>query len=138
MTVSNADPMRLAGWFCNRELDALSLVRLRADRSENPGAMHLVYSDGLRTLTVFEQRGTFSAAPGAFGWDPSLAAYVQHGSSNLATWQSGDRVFTVITDGSADQLARAVALLPHDPPHERTTMERVQAGWEEILATMRG
>lgn len=138
MTLSNDAQLRSAGWFCERELAELSLVRLRADRPDDPDAMHLVYSDGLRTLTVFEQRGSFRGAPGAFSWDPSLAAYVQHGNSNLATWQSGDRVFTVITDGSAEQLAGAVALLPHDAPLERTTMERIQAGWEEILADMRG
>lgn len=138
LTLTTAEPLNAAGWSCGSELAGLSLVKLRADDSGDPSALHLTYSDGLLTVTVYEQRGRLGADPATFGWDSGLGAYLRRGSANLATWQSGDRVFTVLTDGSPEQLAAAVALLPHQPPRERTTMERIQAGWAKMLAEVKG
>ncbi len=138
LTLSNAQPLNAAGWSCPPDLGGLSLVKLRADRSADPSALHLTYSDGLLTVTVYEQRGRLGVDPAIFGWDAGLGAFLRRGSSNLATWQSGDRVFTVLTDGSPEQLAQAVAQLPHQVPRERTTIERIQAGWAKILAEVKG
>lgn len=138
LTLSNATPLAASGWACPRDLDGLALVKLRADRMEDPAAVHLVYSDGLITVAVYEQQGRLAGGPADSAWDDTLQAHVRHGASSLATWQSADRVFTVMTNGSADQLARAVARLPHAAPLEATTLERVQGGWSKILADMKG
>lgn len=138
LTLSNAVPLAESGWACQRDLGELSLVKLRADRMQDPMAVHLVYSDGLTTVAVYEQHGRLANGPADSSWDATLGAHVLHGASSLATWQSGDRVLTVMTNGSADQLARSVALLPHQAPLEPTTLERVQAGWSKILADMKG
>ncbi|HEY5822501.1 MAG TPA: zf-HC2 domain-containing protein [Propionibacteriaceae bacterium] len=138
LSVSNADRLGTAGWDCRSSLAGLSLVKLRADRTENPAVVHLVYSDGVSTVTVYEQHGRLAAAPIESQWDESMRANVQQGAFGLATWQSGDTVFTVMTDGSAQLLAQAVAVLPHEGPHERTTMEAIRAGWAKILADMKG
>ncbi len=138
LTLSNAAALTASGWACQRDLGGLSLVKLRADRTEDPTAVHLVYSDGLTAVAVYEQRGRLANGPADSSWDDTLDAHVRHGASSRATWQSGDRVFTVMTNGSAGQLARAVALLPHEAPLEPTTLERVQAGWGKILADMKG
>ena len=68
-------------------------------------------------MSVFEQRGRLAAAPDGASWDPGLEAYIWHGASEAATWQSGDTVFTVVTDGSEALLATAVdALAPRRQP----------------------
>jgi hypothetical protein len=134
LTLSSAAELNTQGWWCADELAGLALVRLRSDRGDDPMALHLVYSDGLNTVSVFEQRGRLAGAPAGSEWDPGLGAYVRHGASSLASWQSGALVITVVTDGSARVLGAAVSSLPHQAPYKRTTMERVRAGWANIMA----
>jgi hypothetical protein len=98
----------------------------------------MAYSDGLSTVSVFEQRGSLKAAPADSRWDPSLRAYVRAGTPSVATWQSGSAVFTVVTDGSDDVLAAAVTGLPHEAAPHPTTIERVRAGWARILDSVMG
>jgi hypothetical protein len=134
LTLSSAAELNTQGWWCTDQLAGLALVRLRSDRADDPMALHLVYSDGLNTVSVFEQRGRLAGAPAGSEWDPSVSAYVRHGASSLASWQSDALVITVVTDGSARLLATAVNSLPHQAPYKRTTMERVRAGWANIMA----
>jgi negative regulator of sigma E activity len=138
LTLSNAPELARTGWFCRSDLAGLSLVRLRTDSALAPQAVHLVYSDGLATVSVFEQRGQLSATPRGSTWDTGLRAYTQEGASSVASWQSGGTVFTVVTDGSTGLLAQAVGSLPHEPRPERTTMERIREGWAKLLADMKG
>jgi negative regulator of sigma E activity len=138
LTLSNASELAARGWFCRTDLAGLSLVRLRSDRPLAPQAVHLVYSDGLATVSVFEQRGRLSSAPRGSTWDTGLGAYTQEGASSLASWQSGGTVFTVVTDGSPGLLAQAVGSLPHERRPERTTMGRIREGWAKLLADMKG
>jgi hypothetical protein len=98
----------------------------------------LAYTDGLSSVSVFEQRGILSDAPPDTRWDHGLGAYVRGGAAKLATWQSGPTVFTVVTDGSHDLLASAVKALPHEPTPPRTTIDRVRAGWSRILESVTG
>jgi hypothetical protein len=133
LTLSNAAQLSSLGWFCHQDLSGLSLVRLRSDAAANPGTLHMVYSDGLSSLSVFEQRGALTGAPAGSRWDEPLGAYVTAGTPSLATWQSGDRVFTVVSDGAPRLVAEAVRTLPHATPLTRTTMDRVHAGWVRIL-----
>jgi hypothetical protein len=116
----------------------MSLVRLRSDRAGNPDTVNLVYSDGLTTVSVFEQRGRLSSVPKNSQWDASLGAHVRRGASGVATWQSGDVVYTVVTDGSAAVLTDSVASLPHDDDATPTTLGRIRAGWARILADLKG
>ena len=138
LTVSGVERLAEAGWFGKRELDGMSLVRLRTDRASDPDAVHLTYSDGLNVVTVLQRRGCLSDPPAASAWDPTVHAYLRTGAGRLATWQSEGTVFTVMTNGSSQLLADAVAHLPHEPVWERTSMDRIQAGWAEILADLRG
>ncbi|WP_375423265.1 sigma-E factor regulatory protein RseB domain-containing protein [uncultured Friedmanniella sp.] len=137
LTLAAVPELDRSGWLCPTTLDRLSLVRLRSS-SGTPTALHLVYSDGLQTVSVFEQRGRLSEAPSGSTWDATLGAYVQRGTSSVASWQSGGTVVTVVTDGSADLLAAAVASLPHEPAPRPTTMDKIRAGWGRILADVTG
>ncbi|GAA1427779.1 hypothetical protein GCM10009616_05880 [Microlunatus lacustris] len=138
LTLSNAPQLSRAGWSCEQRLAGLALVRLRSDGAAEPGAVHLVYSDGVSTLTLHEQRGFLAAGPAGSSWDTGLGAWTRTGPSDVASWQSGDRVFTVATDGPPGLLAAAVDSLPHEPPRDRTTMERIREGWGTLLADMKG
>lgn len=138
LTLSNAPQLARAGWSCDERLAGLALVRLRSDGAAEPGAVHLVYSDGVSTLTVHEQRGSLAAGPDGSSWDTGLGAWTRTGSADMASWQSGDRVFTVATDGASSLLAAAVGSLPHEPSRDRTTMERIREGWGTLLADMKG
>jgi negative regulator of sigma E activity len=138
LTISSAAELGASGWSSPRKLAGLSLVKLRSDRAGNPDALHLIYSDGLTTVSVFEQRGQLTTAPQGSQWDASMAAHVSHGASDVATWQSGDLVFTVVTDGTEGALADAVGSLPHDEGAMPTTLGRIKAGWARILSDVKG
>jgi anti-sigma factor RsiW len=138
LSLSNVTGLTAGGWSCPHELSGMSLVGLRTDRAADPTVLHLLYSDGVATVGVLEQRGRLDGPPTDSQWDADLQAYAHHGPSQVATWQSGDLVFTVVTDGPADVLARAVAALPHDQVISPTTIDRVKEGWVTILAGLKG
>jgi anti-sigma factor RsiW len=138
LSVSSVTGLSAAGWSCPRDLAGMSLVRVRTDRAADPTVLHLVYSDGIAAVGVFEQHGRLERPPTGSQWDADLQAYAHHGPSQVATWQSGDLVFTVVTDGPADVLTRAVASLPHDPVEPPTTIDRIKEGWVTILAGLKG
>jgi negative regulator of sigma E activity len=138
LTISSAAELNASGWSCFRNLAGLSLVRIRSDRAGNPDTVHLVYSDGLSTVSVFQQRGQLAAVPEGSDWDDTLGAHVRRGASGVATWQSGETVITVVTDGSPGLLTEAVRSLPHDRATTQTTLDRIKAGWARILADVKG
>ncbi len=137
LTLSSATALNASGWSCVRHLAGLSLVRIRSDRAGNPDTVQLIYSDGLTTVSVFEQRGLLTVVPEGSSWDPALGAHVRRGASGVATWQFGEMVFTVVTDGSASLLAEAVESLPHGGATTQTTLDRIKAGWARILADVK-
>ncbi len=138
LTLSNAPRLEADGWSCPADIGGLSLMRLRSDSSDDPSALQLAYTDGLATVSVFEQRGRLVKAPEGSTWSSELGAYVWHGASEAATWQSGANVYTVVTDGSESLLASAVEVLPHAGSQVPSTMGQVKAGWAKILADIRG
>ncbi len=133
LTLSRAAQLRREGWICAERLAGLSLMRLRTDQTDDPDLVHLVYSDGLTTVSVIEQRGRLNGPPTGSTRNETLGAWVTAGMPTTASWVTGDVVMTVVTDGSRETLAAAVAALPHEAPQQPTTMERVRAGWSRIL-----
>ncbi|HEY5847966.1 MAG TPA: zf-HC2 domain-containing protein [Microlunatus sp.] len=135
LTLAKTSDLAAQGWSPPRNLAGLPLVRLRSDRANDPEALHLVYSDGLSLVSVFEQRGGLDGAPPGSSWDDGMRAYVRWGSASTASWESGATVLTVVSNGSPDLLAEAVRSLPHEEIPQRTTMDRVLAGWDRILGS---
>jgi negative regulator of sigma E activity len=138
LTVSGAGSLVADGWTCPDALAGLSLIRVRTDSATTPTVIHLGYTDGVSSVSVFEQRGSLGHTPAGTHWDTGLRAYVRGGAAKVASWQSGADVFTVVTDGSPELLAATVGALPHDPAPPRTTIERVRAGWSRILDSVSG
>lgn len=120
--------VRRAGWLCPRQIGSdLVLYDARTVTGSDAGPvagrstpiMHLSYSDGLSSLSVFQQRGRLDPA--------ALAGYavtevgghrvrVRRGLQTNAVWQSGGTVVTVISDEPAWQLVDVVAALPPSHP----------------------
>ncbi len=138
LTLSSRPQVESLGWVCPPGLAGMSLVRLRTDRRADPSMIQADYTDGVVTVSVRQQRGRLASVPDGTTWDRRLQTYVAHGASESNTWQSGDTVFTVVTDGSESLLASAVDSLPHSGAGSTSTMEEIMAGWAEILADLRG
>jgi hypothetical protein len=83
--------------------------------------LHLVYADGLYTLSVFQQQGRLSrrALEGATELRAEGGGVVWRwpGSEPRRMIWSGDELtFTALTDAPVDELLSVVAGLPNDPP----------------------
>jgi hypothetical protein len=83
--------------------------------------LHLVYADGLYTLSVFQQQGRLSrrALDGAteLRSDEGGAVWRWPGSEPRRVIWSGDGLtFTGLTDAPVDELLSVVVGLPNDPP----------------------
>lgn len=126
------------GWDCPDRIAGLALLRLSTDDPAAPGAVHAVYGDGVSTLGVLQQRGRLVGQPRDSTWDDTLGAWRHDGPIRWVTWQSGPRVVTVTTDGSAELVRTAVLSLPHAEPVSTTTLGRVHDGWSKILADSKG
>ncbi len=110
------------------------------------GTLHLVYGDGLYTLSLFEQRGELAttAVEGAtrLTTDGGGAVWRWPGSEPRRVVWSGDGItFTVLTDAPTDETLRVIDRLPHDPAPTWSTrlsrgLDRVgQWLWPAVLTT---
>ncbi len=127
-----------SGWACADHLAGLELLRLGLDTPSDPGTVTAVYGDGLRTVVVQQQRARLDAGPTGARWDPTLKAWRHDGPVRWATWESGDTVVTVTTQGPAALLVEAASSLPHHEPVATTTLGRIRDGWSKILADSKG
>lgn len=111
---------------------------LRAGYAVDDGeAVQLVYSDGLYTLSVFEQPGHVDGDALAGAVHDELAGipvYRWPGAEpERMVWNGDGSTFTAVTDAPPDVLMGAVADLPHDmapsvPTRMRRGLTRL-AGW---------
>jgi sigma-E factor negative regulatory protein RseB len=110
--------MRRKGWACPDHLPpSLQLVDARRGGGEYGGIVHLSYSDGLATVSVFEQRGRLQSDH-LDGYRASTVAgrpvYVRDGVPQRITWSGHGTVFTVVADASSRTVHDVVTALPHD------------------------
>jgi sigma-E factor negative regulatory protein RseB len=126
------------GWPVEDRLGGMSLFDAR--RVTNPGAggdvLHLSYSDGLSTVSVFVQRGRLDGAdvPGArhtrVAGQPVL---VLAGHPRQLLWDAGGFVLTVVADADRDEVAAVVADLPHTTAAP-TGWGRVERGLSRMVS----
>jgi len=136
--LSHADLERLRseGWRCPGTLDG-TLVLYHASRHGD--AIHLGYSDGVVTLSVFEQPGYLDS--GALdGFEARQLAggvvYARPGPPSQFTWVTGgDRVVTVVTDGPVADVKSALAALPPDPAVRHDgVLDRIARGAKRLAS----
>lgn len=128
--------MRVGGWVAPAELSAgLDLYDARMTGASAAPALHLSYSDGLSTVSLFEQAGRLDT--GALGgWSrQSLAGarvWVQSGLPERVSWSARGRVYTVVSDDRA-AIEAAISRLPHEPGH-RGVLERLRHGLARVVS----
>lgn len=125
-----------AGWTCPTSLaDRLDLYDARQlDDPEGP-VLHLSYSDGLSTVSVFQQRGRLS--PRALTGYTEISCggtsvYAHEGMERTLMWAAAGTVFTVVSDAPQDTLDRLVPQLPHEAPPP-SLWERLGHGLHRVL-----
>lgn len=103
-------------------------------RVQDDNASQLLYSDGLYTLSIYEQHGRVDpdALDGAVGYkDADMAVYRWPGAEpQRIVWSGGGHTFTAVTDAPVDVLMAAVAALPHEAPSG--LMHRVTRGFKRV------
>ncbi|MGH8822889.1 MAG: sigma-E factor regulatory protein RseB domain-containing protein [Jiangellaceae bacterium] len=126
--------MRDDGWSCPDQLDgglALYEARWVGD------AVQLSYSDGVVTVSVFEQEGRLDprrlhgyAAREVDGG----VVYSSPGPPATFTWSAGDWVVTVVADAPAETLDAVLAALPPEEPDDRGLLARIGKGAVRIAS----
>lgn len=135
---SDLQAIARAGWTCPRRLaDGLELRGARSLPDPAGKVMHLAYSDGLATVSVFEQRGRLDDADLDGFRQVSLGGgtiYVHDGIPQQLVWMSRDTVFTVVTDAPDETVAAVVAGLPRAEPSDAGLMARLGRGFARAAA----
>ncbi len=110
------DRLRANGWHCPESLPGpLSLVDARRGGREGD-IVHLSYSDGIASVSVFEQRGRLDE-DGLAGSHRRTArghaVWVGGQVPRRVVWSSGSTVYTVVADAPEATVDAVVAALPH-------------------------
>lgn len=93
--------------------------------------LHLAYSDGLSTTSLFSQPGRLGSAPPDGFTAATLAGepvWWSAAAPQRAVWSGGGRVWTLVSDAPHDDVEAAVAVLPHE------ALPDVDTGWRARLA----
>jgi sigma-E factor negative regulatory protein RseB len=136
--VSPADlvQMRADGWHAPVELPGLSLYDARRSTSATGITLHLGYSDGLSTVSVFEQRGRLDAAR-LTGYSVAQRAgtrlHQRAGIPNELVWSAHGTVYTVVADAPPEMVDAVVRALPRDPG-EGGVGSRIGRGLGRVVA----
>jgi sigma-E factor negative regulatory protein RseB len=116
------------GWPCPRVLAGLSLFDARSETGASGPVLHLTYSDGLSTVSVFVQPGRLdpSGLAGSAATVGGEPVWVRPGMPDEVLWSSGGHVITVVADAPADVVDAVVSSLPHlaDDPGGWARVER--------------
>jgi len=124
------------GWSTPSALpQGLSLVDSRLAGRGEAEVLHLTYSDGLSTLSVFEQPGRLDTDK-LRGWQQErrggTKVWSWPGAPLSVTWSAHGRVFSVVTDDT-DPLDDVVAQLPHGAKHAGV-LSRMRSGAGRLLS----
>lgn len=128
--------LREHGWLCPAKLDG-GLVLYEAHR--HAGAVQLSYSDGVTTLSVFEQAGRL---------DPdTLHGFAEHklrggvvyaapGPPSQFVWSTeDDRMITVVADGSLSGVDAVAAAFPPDVARAPDSLiDRIARGAKRLVS----
>jgi hypothetical protein len=143
--------LRDAGFAVPEELGAgyrlLAAAELALDPYDGPSpdpddppageqpAVHLLYGDGLYTLSLFQQQGRLAPV----GRRDAVALSPDHGGTvwrwpgsepRHMVWTGDGVTFTALTDAPADELLAAIDGLPIDPPP--SVLDRLTRGLQRV------
>lgn len=112
--------LRAAGWQVpDRVGNGLELLDVRVDGTGDDTTLHLTYSDGLATVSLFEQKGVLDTK-NLDGWRRDEVAgervWVQDAFPRRVVWAGRGSVFTVVADCPQATIDDLVRTLPHGTP----------------------
>jgi len=131
--------LRAAGWRCLDGLPAeLTLYDVRRADDEGGPVLHASYSDGLSTVSLFEQKGRLDARS-LTDYRPErrgdTTVYVRDGVQRSVVWSADGTVYTVVADAPEDTVEAVIAALPHE--HVRTgVVARLERGLGRVASWM--
>ncbi|WP_147375457.1 sigma-E factor regulatory protein RseB domain-containing protein [Jiangella rhizosphaerae] len=125
------EQLREDGWHCPGSLgEGMDLYEARRVGD----AIQLSYSDGVMTVSVFEQSGWLDPDQ-LDGYDTSEyeggVVYTRPGPPARLTWSSGGRVITVVAEAPLDSVRD---LLKHLPPDPAATHEEKKDGFLDRIS----
>ena len=107
--------LRRSGWHVPEELPhGFRLFETGLDGE----VLHLAYTDGLSTLSLFAQRGELGSAPMEDFTAEQVdgrPVWVRHAAPERVVWSGGGSVWTLVSDAPDAAVRAAVAALPRDP-----------------------
>jgi hypothetical protein len=135
----DAAGLRQAGWDVPDRLPGgLELYDARTRTHDGEDVLHLSYSDGLSTLSLFSQRGRLGTEPmHGFAKQQVGRASVwvrASGSPRRVVWGGSGRVFTLLTDAPPDAVRDVVQALPHDSAPRRGFFARIGRGLSRLAS----
>ena len=100
------------------------------------GAVQVVYSDGVHTLSVFEQRGRLdrkSLPDGAqtVAVGSAQGVRMSWAGGEVVLWDAGQSTFTAVGDGDGNDVLTAARSMPH--PGHLTTWQRMRRACASIV-----
>lgn len=109
------------GWMAPEDLPGGYRLQGAYALPESDGrSLHLVYGDGLYTLSIYQQQGKLRAGSlrGAVADDRhGMHHYRWPGAEpSRMVWSADGLTFTAITDAPTEHIMEAVASLPHEAP----------------------
>jgi sigma-E factor negative regulatory protein RseB len=127
--------LRVAGWVVPELLpDGMVLIDAREATSAGLPVVHLSYSNGLSTLSLFVERGRLDSDELGAWQRQSMRGPVyvrEDGLSERVVWGGDGMVYTVVADAPESDIAAAVARLPHHVAN-RSTLDRVGHGLRRL------
>ncbi|MDA8369588.1 MAG: hypothetical protein M0026_06925 [Nocardiopsaceae bacterium] len=138
-TLSGAElaELRDEGWHAPEQLSwNLRLVEARSTEDTGRPVVHLTYSDGLSTVSVFTQRGRLiEKSPGTI---EGLSAVVEDGGTvyvgdqgqHRRVWESAGFVYTLLADAPPELVTPVVAGFPK--PEGTGFWARVARGFDRL------
>lgn len=137
------DALRSDGWPVPDTLPggfALFDARVRTHGGERGRqVVHLAYSDGLSTTSLFTQRGALGVRP-PDGFGPQEMAgttvWTRGGTPERVVWGGGGRVWTMVSDAPASAVAEAVGALPREDPPQDGLLARLRRGTQRLTTML--
>jgi sigma-E factor negative regulatory protein RseB len=129
--------MRDRGWHCPTALPpSLQLVDARRGGGHYGGIVHLSYSDGLASVSVFEQRGRLQTSDLTDYRATTMrgrTVYLREGVPERLVWASNGTVYTVVADASARTVGDVVGALPR-PSDDSGAWNRLGRGLDRVAS----
>lgn len=105
----------------------------RVQMLKQKGALQVVYSDGVHSLSVFEQPGKLDRNALPTGGQrvvvgPATGLQFVWAGGQVVLWQAGTAAYTVVGDGGADDVLAAARSVPRGRPLSRWQQVRETCG----------